>query len=420
LLVGGEPSAAKTGDARKSAHPATLVVTPIPGVCDTASFTTVFSDLTDPRARRAEIAFMQGAILACSREINDAIAHAPAPTPTPYWIPAVAAPAPIPTESPVCLDPPRVTLATDRIALYALLARCVAYRTYLNDLPTPEPTESPLSRIASRPTFYVFATGAVDTSAASVLIRAVVERLNRARRAAEHVSPPAADEDALGTLWVAGRADWTETSSFAAQCQLDPNTRGALIIQTSIPETSKRNYLLITANFSDVSASVEVLGCGPEDHNPAVSPLSLWSQQTLTGKAHQDTFTLGTLASLTTLLALAPGTTTVTRGQSTTTITQKDAATPIYTGTILSTLQADNLNVPAQNASVGLEVASERFASDTMRRLAFFCNEPAIKGLAADGDPSAIPAPPPEHRTLIYKAASEYMADCSLFANFQI
>ncbi len=386
----------------------TRIVTPIPGICDIAGVTEVFPDLTEPRTKRQQIAFLQGRIRECSRDIDAALAHAPTPTPTPYWIGAVPSAAPSVTPAPVCVSPPAATLGSDRFILYARLGRCFAYWTYLSTLPTPEPTESPLPAVASRPTFYVFATGAADAAAASVLIRSVVDRLSRTQRKAP------------SDLSIVGRADWTETSSFTSQCQLDPNTRGALIIQTSIPEAYRHNYVLIVANFSNVSASVEMLGCGAEDHNSATSPLSLWNEQAISGKAHQDAGTLGLLASLTTLLTLDRSTTTVTRSQSATTVTQTNPTAPLFTGTILSTVQSDNLTVPAQNASVGLTVASNRFADATLQRLGALCKEPEIKLLAAQSDPHSVPPPNAAHRTLRYKAASEYVADCSLFADFQL
>ncbi|MDQ2857993.1 MAG: hypothetical protein M3R53_04990 [Candidatus Eremiobacteraeota bacterium] len=418
-IVGGDVFGAESSDARSKSGPGAYVITPMPGICDTSNIADVFPDLSEPRTKRDQIAFLQGRIVECSREIRAALSHAPAPTPTPYWIPAVPYPTPSATPSPVCLRPPAATLESNRFALYARLGKCFAYWTYLSTLPTPGATESPPPSIAARPTFYVFATGAADTTAAAVLIRALVDRLTQVRRKAVRVRPPQVEPDANDDVRVVGRADWTATSDFTSQCRLDPNTRGALIIQTSIPETYRHNYLLIVANFSNVSASVEMLGCGTEDHNSATSPLSLWSQQGITGKAHEDAWTLGTLASLATFLTLSRTTTTVARTQEATTVTHTDSAAPVFTGTVLSFFQGENLNVPAQNPSVGLRVAGGRFADAALERLAAFCNEPEIARLAADGDPTTVPPPPPQHRTLLYKAASEYVANCALFANFE-
>jgi hypothetical protein len=100
---------------------------------------------------------------------------------------------------------------------------------------------------------------------------------------------------------VSGRPDWTSLDSFATQCQLDPNTRGALVLETSIAETYRNNYFLIVANFTTASAAIEILGCGSEDHTPAASPLSLVSRNDVTGKAHQDAWTFGIFTTLATL-----------------------------------------------------------------------------------------------------------------------
>ena len=400
---------ASTSNAVRSSRPAApaQVVTPIPGICDTANVADVFPDLTEPRTKREQIAFLQGRIVECTHQIDAALPRVPTPAPSPYWISGMAPLAASATPTPICTSATPATTSSDRIVLYAALGRCFAYLTYLNALPSPAPTESPLARVASRPTFYVFATGAADPTAASVLIRSVVDRLTKAQRKAARFE-----------VSVVGRADWTATSNFSAQCQQDANTRGALVIETSIPETYRYNYLIIVANFTHVSASVEVLGCGAGDHDPSLSPLSLWNEQAITGKAHEDAWTLGTLAALLPFFALDKSSTTVTRGPETTTLTRTDSTAPALTGSLVSFYQAENLNLPAQNASVGLDVASDRFADSAMSRLGSLCDAPQIRELASDGNPANVPIPPPAHRTLLYKAAFEYVEDCSLFANF--
>ena len=96
-----------------------------------------------------------------------------------------------------------------------------------------------------------------------------------------------------------------------------------------------------------------------------------------------------------------------------------DSTAPVLSGSLLGFYESQNLTLPAQNASVGLTVAAERFADSTMDRLAKLCNDPAVVRLADEsGQANGSPAPP-AHRTLIYKAASEYMSDCSSFANFR-
>ncbi|MBC5799233.1 MAG: hypothetical protein GIX03_08370 [Candidatus Eremiobacteraeota bacterium] len=387
---------------------AAKAVTPLAGICDGSAALDVLGDLGDRDAerKRNQIALLQGRIIECSRKIDEALVHLPTPSPSPYWVAAGPLAAATPTPTPVCQNPPAATLTSNRFALYERLERCAAYWTYLSTPPTPEPTETPLPSVASRPTFYVFATGAADQTAAAVLIRSVVGRLIEAQRRA--------DSDVA----VAGRADWTTPDSFASQCQLDSNTRGALVIETSIPETSHHNYLLLVANFTNVSASVEMLGCGEEDHNPGVSPLSLYTQQAVTGKAHQDALALGIFSAIVPFLVSDKSKTTVTTAPKSMTITKTDSTAPVLSGSLLGFYESQNLTLPAQNASVGLTVASERFADSTMERLTKLCSDPDIVGLANQaGRPHGPPAPP-EHRTIIYKAASEYISDCSSFANF--
>jgi hypothetical protein len=414
---------ASPGHRQRSGSPApasaSQVVTPMPGICDTANVTDLFSDLSDESTKRDQIALLQGRIVECTRKIGRILAQLPSPSPTPYWLPAIPVPAPTRTASPECTTSAPATMSSNRFALYEKLGRCFAYLTYLNALPTPAPTESPLAQVASRPTFYVFATGAADPTAGSVLIRSVVDRLMKAQRNAR-LARARGPGDTLWDLSIVGRADWTETASFASQCQLDPNTRGALVIETSIPETYRANYLLIVANFTNVSASMEMLGCGALDHDPSVSPLSLWNYQALTGKAHQDALTLGILTSIAAYFSKTKTTTTVNTGQGTTTVTRTEVAPPILTGNALTFFQTENLNLPAQNASVQLTVAGERLADSTMKRLRMFCLEPEIRRLAADADPTNVPPPPLEHRTLLYKAAFEYLDTCGLFANFEV
>ena len=400
-------AAAKPPVSRKSPRP--QAVTPLLGICDSSGVLDVLGDLGDRDAerKRNQIALLQGRIVDCSRKIDEALGRLSTPSPTPYWVSRAPVAAATPTPTPVCRNAPPATLASNRFVLYERLERCAAYWTYLNTSPTPEPTETPLPNVAARPTFYVFATGAADQTAAAVLIRSVVDRLTQAqRRAGSDVA-------------IAGRADWTTPDSFASQCQLDTNTRGTLVIGTSIPETSRHNYLLLVANFTSVSAAVEMLGCGQEDHNPAVSPLSLYTQQDVTGKAHQDALALGIFAALVPFLVSDKSKTTVTTGPKSTTIAKTDSTAPVLSGSLLGFYESQNLTLPAQNARVGLTVAAERFADSTMDRLAKLCNDPAVVRLADEsGQANGSPAPP-AHRTLIYKAASEYMSDCSSFANFR-
>jgi hypothetical protein len=308
----------------------------------------------------------------------------------------------------VCVTPPPApTLHANRVAMYETLASCFAYLSALREVPTPAPIESPLPSIASRPTFYVFATGAVDPAAAAVLIRSVVEKLAAVQSKALAAEP----------LTIAPRADWTDPASFAAQCEFDPNTRGALVVETSIPETERRNYFLITANITNVWASVEMLGCSDDDHMPQSSPLSLFAANGLTGKAHETALTTGILESLAGYFITDRSSTNITIVDRSVNYSNSQRSAPALNGSTVGYLQDQNLNFPAQNASAGLAVASRRFAQMTMDRLHDFCRAPELLRIAAQAKPAALPAPP-EHRTVPYEAAALYADDCARFANF--
>ncbi len=392
------------------------VVAPLLGICDATGVLDVLGDLSDADAgkKRNQIALMQGRIIDCSHKIVASRLNAPAPSPTPYWASAVPPPAATSQPSRECTNPPPATTQSNRFALFEILQRCSAYWTAVTSAASPSPGQTPPPSVASRPTFYVFATGAVDPTTATVLIRSMVARLS----SAEQRAAPGAGTDALPGVVVAGRADWTTTESFTSQCQLDPNTRGALVIRTSMPEIYRDNYLLLVANFTQVSATVDVLGCGAEDHNDASSPLGLYSQDAISGKSHQDTITLGIFSSIAAFLATNKSKTTVTTGNGSTTVVKSDSTAPAFSGNVLGYFEGDNLSVPAQNASVQLNVAGRRFSENAMARLSNLCGRPEIRRLAQQGDPRSVPQPPVEHRTLLYKAAFEYLDDCALFDSF--
>ncbi len=402
------PKTTKTESHHAKASPAPVAIEPFEGVCDTANITDVFSNLESEHNKDDEIALLQGRIVSCSRRIAEFLAHQPAPSPTPYWISALPAPAPTFTPAPVCAtSPPPVTSSAKTIALYETLSRCFGYYTYLTTLPSPGPsdTPAPLARIASRPTFYVYAVGATDPVAAAVLIHSVIARLTKALR-------PGSD------LQIAGRADWTANANFAAQCQQDPNTRDALVIETSINQASTLNYLLVTTQIANITASAEVLGCGPDYHKPSASPLSLISENGLTGKAHQTGLVVGLLSAIASFFLVDKAMTTVSAGPPVS-VTSTVRTAPQLNGDVLGYYQGQNLNLPAQNPSVQVAVASERLANDAMNRLQLFCIAPALTRLANDARPKGVADVPPEHRTVLYQAAALYMDDCARFNNFK-
>ena len=396
------------------------VVTPLLGVCDATGVLDVLGDLSDADAakKRNQIALLQGRIVDCSHKIAAGRLSAVAPSPTPYWASALPAPTATAQPSQACTNPPPATTESNRFALFEILQRCSAYWTAVTTAASPAPSQTAPPSIASRPTFYVFATGAVDPTTATVLIRSMVARLTSAENRATAGYAASVGSEMLPGVVLAGRADWTTTESFTSQCQLDPNTRGALVIRTSMPEIYRANYLLLVANFTQVSATVDVLGCGVEDHNDAASPLGLYSQDAIAGRSHQDTITLGIFSSIAAFLATNKSKTTVTTGNGSTTVVKSDSTAPAFSGNVLGYFEGDNLSVPAQNASVQLNVAGRRFSEEAMTRLGNLCRRPEIRRLAEQGDPRTIPAPPLEHRTLLYKAAFEYVDDCTLFANF--
>ena len=397
-------------------------ITPIPGICDTDSMLDVFGDLDGKKKKRTELAMVEGRLLECSRQINAMLPYVPSPTPSPYWIPPVPPPAVAPVQSPnpACVSPPPVTAASDPHALYEMLGLCVAYIAYLGNLPSPAPTSSPPPHLASHPTYYVFATGAADPIVAAVLIRSTVQYLTKAMRAVAAKPQALQDEDAMYDTWIAGRADWTSIDSFTSQCQLDPNTRGALIIQTSIPEAYRFNYLLLVAQFERLSASVEMLGCGDTDHDPSISPISLWMQQNIDAKAHQTAYTLGIMAAVIGFLAPTKTTTSVSVSNGTVSANTSTRESPQFEGNLLSGFQAQNLNLPAQDTATQVRVASERFAVALMGHLHAFCDVPAVRQMAHESSPKNSPTPPPQYRTVPYKAAYEFIHNCEAFGDFTI
>ena len=381
-------------------------VTPVPGACDTANVMDIFGNLTGNKERTERIAIVQGRIDECARKIDAILAQQPTPSAEPYWLPPQPVPVPGPTQTPVCTNPPPANSASKEYHLYETLTMCVAYFTYLTALPTPEPTDTPPSTIASQPSFYVFALGAADDTAAAVLIHSVVQRLAIAR----------AGPDALA---IVPRASWTDAASFAAQCRFDPNTLGALVIETSVHQTRRANYLAVVAEFSDVDASVEVLGCGADGRARGLPPLSLASENNLTGSAHESALVTGTIATVLAFISANKTTTDVSEspaGRTTVTTTQPN---PIaLNGNLLSYYQNENLNLPAQNVSVQLRVASERFADATMHRLGGLCRNQQVQLMAAQANPAATSLAPPQHRTVAYRAAFEYAHVCALFGGF--
>jgi hypothetical protein len=399
------PKASKPA-AKHSTHsvkstPATAIV-PFAGPCDTANIIDLLTDLEAPDNKGDKLSVLQGRIDACSSRIAGILAAMPSPTPSPHWVSNLQPPAALPTPPPVCATPPApATSASAPVALYETLSSCVGYFTYLTTVPSPDPSATPLPRVASRPTFYVYAVGAYDATAASVLIRSVVARLSKTL-------------GAQSNLVVMGRADWTSNDNFAAQCQLDPNTRDALVVQTVIPQTSTLNYVLVTSAVTRVSASIEMLGCSSEDHNPSSSPLSLVSENDIAGKAHETALTIGILASIATLLIPNKSVTSVNLGPPAV-ITNTEQTAPVVSGNTAGYFQAQNLNLPAQNPSVQLTVASERFADEALHRLHGFCGAPALRDLVADAGPQA----PIEHRTVVYKAAFLFKNDCATFGDFR-
>jgi hypothetical protein len=415
MLLAVQPATHSASAAARALPPAVQAIAPMNGLCDASDVLDVLGDLSEASAakKRIQIALLAGRLTDCATRLR-----AVAAVPTPYWIAPddrARLPAAARTPSPVCVSPPPATTASNRFELYEDLQRCASYVAALDAAASPDPNASTPPSIAARPTFYVFAVGAAEASAATVLIRSAVARLAGSAR---HTGPEFATAPASPDIVVSGRADWTSVDTFTAQCQFDPNTRGALVIETSIPETYHSNYLIIAANFTTVSASIEVLGCGAEDHRPTASPLSLVSRQDVNGKAHQDAWTLGIFTTLATLLATSGTKTTVTTGGGTTTVSRTDSTAPVFAGSILGYYENQNLTLPAQNASVALNVAANRFAEAMMQRLSETCADRELRALAAAADPAAIPAPPPEHRTRLYQAAFEYAEDCALFANF--
>jgi hypothetical protein len=416
--------------------------TSVPGYCDTAGVPT--SKILGGVARLDDL--LKRRVIAC----RDAIALVLTPfnpTPRPPWAFPTPTPnarfTPFPPTIPIdCREPwqrktlqqQEAGLPNDPNALSAILAQCVGYLTVAKALPTATPSPTPLPYIASHPTFYVFATGAMAADWTSyTLIRSSVERLTVNYLEQFKRTPSPGTLEPPTDLQIIARPDWTTLSSFASQCQLDPMTRGALVLEGPIPQTVTNAWLLFTNTHQYVSAGAELFGCSPFDHDPSVSPLSLAYQSNVSGYDTETTFPFGILASIGSLFAQNKTTTSTVTTASvpksvthptaapttvTTTTTNTNLNWPLVLGTAASTLATQN--IPAINPNAQLNAASFDLIDKLLSKLLYrACEDPMIlKAAAAAGDP-AHPTPVPQNRAVAYRAAYEFIyLNCDTFDNF--
>ncbi|HET9392218.1 MAG TPA: hypothetical protein VFO29_01660 [Candidatus Rubrimentiphilum sp.] len=309
---------------------------------------------------------LRSRITACRKKISKTLSDLPTPPPDDPWFAT-----PSPNES--CTSQEGINEAQ----LYSILTDCVAYLKELSG-----PSASPLPFLARRPTFYVFSTGIVDQTTNAMIVRSIVDRLSKTL-----ALPSKADD------WeVIGRGDWTSVASFDSQCQLDPQTQGAIVVEADYPQPYSNSFLILVNNGTRIDANVEVLGCGPEDHNSSASPLNLWSAKDVDGRGRQLVAPLNILASTVALFAqsrstnttttlqtgptpissAAPGTTI----QTTTTSTQANLSPLLIASTVAGSLSSQT--VPSSNPSGQLSEAAWELTNRLMTQLSGGCGDAVV------------------------------------------
>lgn len=323
-----------------------------PAVCDASDALALIRVIEAQHQRSKAVKFLRWRIAECQRQIKGAQAT---PNPMPPWY----TPAPSPKEPWYCV---KLDSSADEFTLYADLVDCVAY---LKLVATPAPP-SPAPILASQPTFYVFSTGTTDQASNAFLVRSVVDRLITSQ-----------NKTPLAQLWlVVGRTDWTSPSSFTTQCQGDPNTEGALLIEDDYPTNYSNNWLLWVHTGARLDANFELLGCDMLSRNGSTSPLSVWfgrganestfNEESTTGGAPLAVW--GALA-----VVFSQGKTTVNTSTTGGTTTTVNNLTPAFAATTLASALGST-TVPSANASWLLSNAAWRVTGDLFSSLRQQCS----------------------------------------------
>lgn len=416
-----------------------------PDICDATDLTPLLGrpDLGGRHSNDADNAIfhlLASRLDACSYYLGTVINPKPTPLPTFWWDQPLTDPTPPPiTIPPECSSSSYVSPTNGRLlTMYASLVRCSALYKALKPSPSTPPPYSML-----QPTFYVFTAGVVDATTSAVVVREVVSRLQTAERnerLARHVS----DKGSPLTPIVIGRPDWASDASYLTQCQLDPNTIGALFIKAATPQTRTLNYVLWTDQGTLVKAGVEVRDCADDEHTPNSNPLVVWNSTEDAepfGQAHQGGISLGIIAAAGSLFAKTSTTTTLTStpvptsvpipGPSATTIpgtnqiSTTTSTTPLTVPFLISSA-ANALSsqvFPAQNQPVQIQLSSERFAEAALTQLNNQCNSQSLYDSAVKVDPiinaSAKPPQKPKERLLAtFKGQWELAKYCDYFYDF--
>lgn len=262
------------------------------GVCDSSDALELIRLAHGSADKSAVREVLTDRVRTCAALIKQQLQKHPLPNkpPTPMpWSDAPPPPAPAPTPS--ACDPQ----SGNDLTLYGDLVVCSSY--WKNLSASPSSTPAPPAFLTAQPTFYVFATGTVDPTTNAMLIRSVVRRLLEAQ-ANEKLEPSnevkGLPKGVPSEVWtVLGRNDWTSTTSYATQCQNDPNTRGAIVIEGDYPVAYTNNYLLLVNTGEQVQSNVELLGCDALNNGTSMPPQTIFAATDLGGKSSTGGLPLG-------------------------------------------------------------------------------------------------------------------------------
>ncbi len=275
----------------EAASPATAPT----GVCDTSDALELIRLAHDSEDKKAVREILLSRLSTCDTLIKQQLQKHPLPNKPPTPMPWSDAPPPAPASKPTACTPKSgndLTPKSDNdLRLYGDLVVCSAY--WKNMSASPSSTPAPPTFLAAQPTFYVFATGTVDPTTNAMLIRSVVRRLveeladkKPEKKAEVKATPP--------EVWtVLGRNDWSSISSYATQCQNDPSTRGAIVIEGDYPIAYTNNYLLLVNTGEQVQSNVELLGCDSLNNGTSVPPQTVFADTDLGGKSSTGGLPLG-------------------------------------------------------------------------------------------------------------------------------
>jgi|HubBroStandDraft_4_1064222.scaffolds.fasta_scaffold21192_3 hypothetical protein len=316
------------------------------GTCDYSDMLSVLRVARSQKPPMAIAPILMARIARCHKLIGDFLALNPlsAPPPAPWSTGPVPPP---PQLEPGYCKPPKQDEAKpskqDEATLYGELVDCVTYWKAISGTSSGA-TPAPPAFATARKTFYVFATGAVDPTTNALLVKSVIDRLIRAQTQTTAAPSPTPTPMSSEHWSISGRTDWSAISSFTAQCQGDPNTQGALVIEADFPVAYSNHYVLWVNTGEQVYANFQILSCDAMNYGTLSPPLSIWSAANVDGKSSTGGVPLGLLAGLAVILASNHTITTTTTttpapssgGPAITTTSTTNNLTPAFIGTALS------------------------------------------------------------------------------------